>query len=140
MGEEASKRYFTPGEVETLIPELTQIMGRLMDAHSQARQIRSVLREEQRRIMVAGGGILDQVTWQERTRRLEELTRDVQGGISAIAAAGGIPKDLEVGLVDFPHVLGGREVNLCWRFGESRIRFWHGLEEGYAARKPLEGA
>lgn len=140
MDEEDSKRYFTPGEVEALIPELTQVTGRLMDVHSEIRQIRSVLHEEQRRITVAGGGLLDQASWRDRTRRLEELTREIQEGISAIAALGGVPKDLAMGLVDFPHVLGGREVNLCWRFGETRVRFWHGLEEGYAGRKPLEQA
>ena len=42
-----------------------------------------------------------------------------------------------MGLVDFLHLRDGREVNLCWRYGEERITHWHGLREGYAARKPL---
>ncbi len=41
------------------------------------------------------------------------------------------------GLVDFLHLRDGREVNLCWRYGEERITHWHGLNEGYASRKPL---
>jgi len=135
--EEEPEKYFTPREVEAVIPELTQIMGKLMDAHSELRQIRSVLQEEQRRIMIAGGGILDQATWRERTQRLEELTREIQRGVTAIVNLGGAPKDLGMGLVDFPYLLDNQEVNLCWRFGEGKIRFWHGLEEGYAGRKPL---
>jgi len=135
--EEESKRYFTPGEVEALIPELTRIMGRLMDIHSEVKQIRSMLHDEQGRITAAGGGILDQAAWRERTQRLEELTREIQQGIAAIVNLGGVPKDLGMGLVDFPYRLGDQEVNLCWRFGETKIRFWHGLEEGYAGRKPL---
>lgn len=138
MASEQSKKYFTPGEVEVLIPELTRIMARLMGTHSEVRQIRSVLHDEQRRIVVAGGGLLDREMWSERTRRLEALTRDMKNGIAAIVKLGGVPKDLGMGLVDFPHLLGHQKVNLCWRFGESEVRFWHGLEEGFAGRKPLE--
>jgi hypothetical protein len=46
-------------------------------------------------------------------------------------------KDIDVGLVDFPVRRGDETVLLCWKVGEDRIRFWHGLEEGYAGRKPL---
>ena len=46
-------------------------------------------------------------------------------------------KDLGLGLVDFAHLRDGRVVNLCWRYGEQRITHWHGLDEGYTARKPL---
>ncbi|MBI4241457.1 MAG: DUF2203 domain-containing protein [Candidatus Rokubacteria bacterium] len=135
--EEGPKKYFTPAEVKALIPELTRVMGPLMDAHSEARTIRSALQEEQDRIMVAGGGILDRESWRKRTRRLEELTREIEQGIAAIVNLGGMPKDLGMGLVDFPYRLDNEEVNLCWRLGETKIRFWHGLDEGYAGRKPL---
>jgi hypothetical protein len=47
------------------------------------------------------------------------------------------PTSLDLGLVDFPARLEGREVNLCWRLGETRIDYWHGLEEGFSGRKPL---
>jgi len=46
-------------------------------------------------------------------------------------------KDIGSGLVDFPARLNGREVLLCWRLGEDRIRFWHDLESGYSGRQPL---
>ena len=135
---EESKKYFTPHEVEALIPELTEIVGRLMDTHGELGEVRAALRQEQHRIMLVGGGILDQETWRERTRRLEELTRQVQQGIGAILKLGGVPKDLGMGLVDFPYLVNDQEVNLCWRFGETTIEFWHGLDEGYTGRKPLE--
>ena len=57
--------------------------------------------------------------------------------LNRILALGGVPKDVGLGLVDFPHRRGGEVVNLCWKFGEREIRFWHGLDEGYAGRKPL---
>ncbi|SRR6266511_3296100 len=46
-------------------------------------------------------------------------------------------KDLERGLIDFPAVLGGKEVFLCWEQGEEDIEFWHDLESGYAGREKL---
>ncbi len=46
-------------------------------------------------------------------------------------------KDLDLGLVDFPAILDGREVFLCWKQGETDIRFWHDLDAGYAGRQPL---
>ena len=46
-------------------------------------------------------------------------------------------KDLERGLVDFPAVIGGKEVFLCWERTEADIQFWHDLDSGYAGREPL---
>ena len=130
-------KYFTPDEVEALIPRLTELMGPLVDLHREVLRLRADLAEEQRRIMLSGGGILDRDAWRDRSRRVEELTRDIQQGIGAIMAVGGVPKDLAIGLVDFPYLMDGREVNLCWRFGETGVGFWHGLDEGFAGRKPL---
>jgi len=46
-------------------------------------------------------------------------------------------KDLSRGLVDFPAILGGREVFLCWERGEEDIEFWHEIDAGYAGRERL---
>lgn len=46
-------------------------------------------------------------------------------------------KDYDLGLVDFPARLNGRDVVLCWKLGESTIGFWHELEGGFAGRQPL---
>ena len=46
---------------------------------------------------------------------------------------------LEQGLVDFPSWREGRVVLLCWQFGERQLAYWHGEDEGFAGRKPLEG-
>ena len=46
-------------------------------------------------------------------------------------------KDLDRGLIDFPALLGGREVFLCWEQKEEDIEFWHELDAGYAGREPL---
>jgi len=47
-------------------------------------------------------------------------------------------KDLTRGLIDFPAILGGKEVFLCWESDEDDIEFWHDLEAGYGGREKLE--
>ena len=58
--------------------------------------------------------------------------------MNAIHTQGAIVKDLDEGLVDFPAVRDGEEILLCWRLGEEEVAYWHGLEEGFAGRQPLD--
>jgi hypothetical protein len=132
-----AERHFTPLEVEKLIPALTRIMGEVMTAAQEANAARERREAEQQRIAVSGGGVIDRAAWRADTELAERLTRQVREGVDRIVSLGGAPKDLGLGLVDFPHLRDGQEVNLCWKYGETTIRHWHGLDEGYAARKPL---
>jgi hypothetical protein len=132
-----SERLFTPAEVDALLPQLSEIVERAMERHRQATALHRHLREEQSRIGRSGGSLIDQRDWKARAERLDGLTIEVRQLLQEIANLGGVTKDLEMGLVDFPGQVGEETVNLCWKFGESAVRFWHGLHEGYAQRKPL---
>ena len=57
--------------------------------------------------------------------------------MNGIHELGAVVKDLDDGLVDFPARVEGEEAFLCWRLGEEEIGYWHGLDEGFAGRKPL---
>ena len=132
-----AERYFSIADVEALIPELSRIMGRVMSAHVEAGEAQQRMQAEQQRIALAGGGVLDRRAWRADTERVERLTTEIREGLGKIVELGGAPKDLGLGLVDFLHMRDGREVNLCWKYGEREIQHWHGLDEGYAGRKPL---
>jgi hypothetical protein len=132
-----AERYFSPADVEALIPVLTQIMEGVMKTQAEVAVLQDRINRERRRITLSGGGVIDRQAWRAEQTDLEVLTRRVQDGLSRILALGGVPKDLGLGLVDFPHRRAGEVVNLCWKFGEREVRFWHGLDEGYAGRKPL---
>lgn len=132
-----AERYFSPADVEALIPRLTRIMERVMAAYTEAGAVRDRLQSEQQRITISGGGVLDRRAWHAAKARGEQLTGELQRGLDEIVQLGGAPKDLGLGLVDFLHLRDGEMVNLCWKYGEREIRHWHGLDEGYAARKPL---
>jgi hypothetical protein len=132
-----SARHFSPAEIDALIPRLSELMGRAMERHQQASELAERLREEQGRIRESGGGHIDQRDWKARAERLDGLGIEVRGILQEIAEMGGATKDLEIGLVDFPGRVDGETVNLCWKYGETAVGFWHGLDEGFARRKPL---
>jgi hypothetical protein len=132
-----AERYFEPEDVDTLIPTLTRLMADIMHANEQATGIAGRLEAERERIGAAGGGIIDRVAWKADMERLAQLTETVKAGLAEITGMGGTIKDLSLGLVDFPHRRDGRVVNLCWKYGEKAVTHWHGLDEGFANRKPL---
>ena len=132
-----TERYFTPAEVEALIPTLTGLVERLRAAHADVQALREGLEAERRRLTLAGGGMLDRTRWRADGERLDAATKEAQAALDELHTLGGVAKDAQLGLVDFPHLRDGRVVNLCWKHGESRVRWWHGLDEGYTARKPL---
>src|SRR2546425_13288992 len=116
-----AERYFEPAEVERLIPTLTRLMAGVMRANEEATTIAGRLEAERERIGLAGGGVIDRAAWKADTDRVVRLIETVKGGTI---------KDLALGLVDFPHLRGGRVVNLCWKYGETVVSHWHGLDEG----------
>ena len=134
---EEPKQPFTVRAVEALIPRLEAQMGRIMAAHAEAARLRAALEAGQREVVLAGGMRLRPEWWRARRAGIEHANREVRAGLGDIISTGGVPKDLELGLVDFLGLVEGREVNLCWRYGEKRVRFWHGLDEGFGGRKAI---
>jgi hypothetical protein len=69
--------------------------------------------------------------------RFGELKHEIVRLIYRIESLGCIVKDLDLGLVDFPAKRGDEQVCLCWKMGEPSVAHWHGVDEGFASRKPL---
>lgn len=70
-------------------------------------------------------------------RQAHELQAALVALIERIESHGCIVKDVGMGLLDFPALRSGQLVNLCWKAGEPSIAFWHAVDEGFAARKPI---
>ncbi|HET9480712.1 MAG TPA: DUF2203 domain-containing protein, partial [Candidatus Polarisedimenticolia bacterium] len=66
-----------------------------------------------------------------------EALFSIRAALKEVEAIGAEVKDIGSGLVDFPARLFGRDVLLCWRLGEDRVRFYHDPEAGFAGRQPL---
>jgi hypothetical protein len=69
--------------------------------------------------------------------RMQGLIDQMAAGVARIDALGLTLRDIERGLVDFPALVSGRQVWLCWKNGETAIDWWHDLESGFDGRRPL---
>ena len=70
-----------------------------------------------------------------------ELVRARRRGVACVERLdelGVVVKDLDLGLLDFPALRDGEEVELCWHVGEDAVAYWHGIGEGFAGRKPID--
>jgi hypothetical protein len=69
--------------------------------------------------------------------RMQGLVDQMQAAVAKIDTWGITLRDIETGLVDFPALVSGRQVWLCWRLGEGPVEWWHELDDGFAGRRPL---
>jgi len=61
----------------------------------------------------------------------------MQAGVARIDELGVTLREIETGLIDFPALVNGRQVWLCWRLGDDDVAWWHELSEGFSGRRPL---
>lgn len=133
-----SDRYFSRKEAEELLP---LIVSRLEEAREQKHaidQLDQELAQAAARIMVLGGSLPPHKELARKRAERERGAASVNAVVEKIQETGCVVKDLDEGLVDFPSFIAGQEAYLCWKLGEERIAYWHGLEEGFAGRKPLD--
>ena len=90
------------------------------------------------RMAVMGGVRVDRAQVIEQKTRRQEAAVALKESVENIQQFGCLVKDLDIGLIDFPTLFQGEEVYLCWKLGESGIRFWHGIHEGFRGRKPID--
>jgi hypothetical protein len=131
-------RFFTEDEAHEALTVVRPTVERLVAARRRFRHESGRLESVQSHVAGNGGG-LDP----ERVRELQDAAAEAASAVAAVVAdleeLGVQVKDLDEGPIDFPtrHPERNETVLLCWRLGEERVAFWHGLEEGFAGRKPL---
>jgi hypothetical protein len=69
---------------------------------------------------------------------LAELAKEAASCVGELDELGVVVKDLDLGLLDFPALREGEEVELCWQVGEDAVAHWHPLEAGFRGRKPID--
>jgi hypothetical protein len=127
---------FTPDQANALLAEVRPLAERLVRhrrvlSRAQAARTRIVSR-------IAGNGAgIDAGELAELDERIGKELTGIARCVNAIHELGAVVKDPDEGLVDFPSRVDGREVYLCWKLGEDAIEYWHGIDEGFAGRKPL---
>ncbi len=131
-------KHFTVDEARRALEELAPLARRMSDASAQLEAARSALTDV-RRTAAGNGGGLDAAHANAVQERLDRASEELGSILRRFDEAGVQVKDLDRGLLDFPtvHPDTGGTVLLCWHLGEAELGFWHGLDEGFAGRKPL---
>lgn len=122
------QKHYTREEATALLPQLRVWLARL-------KQLRLELDRSDKRLASLmtpgndlGGDLVNQ--WIRTLAAMQEVLGDFQRREIHI-------KDIDRGLVDFPALIGGREVFLCWEQDEETVEFWHDLDAGYGGRERL---
>ena len=127
------QRLFTVNEANELLPTVRPLVEQILENIRRLKHAsETVIRRE--RLDPEAPNLM------ERLREDGEIARlvgQVKQWVEAINGHGCVCKGVEQGLIDFPCMLGSEVVFLCWQLGEPTVRFWHGIEDGFAGRKPL---
>jgi len=131
------KRLFTPREANSALDEVRPVAERLVALRARMRELSETQGEN---ILAIGGNGVGYAASDLNVARaeLEELAEQVANAVRELGALGVVVKDLDLGLLDFPGLRAGEEVELCWQVGEEAVEYWHPLEAGYRGRKPID--
>ena len=133
-----AERTFTLEEAQTLLPVLESLLRTAIDGKKLIDAVDTELQELAHRVFLSGGLLVNVVQMARRKAEREKAIQHVKDAVAEIDATGVQVKDLDIGLLDFPCVVEGRTVLLCWKLGEKGISHWHGPSEGFAGRKPID--
>lgn len=123
-------RYFTVQEANELLPELEPLVGELLERRARVVAMRKQLGDTLDDMKSDVGGPVQSQMVQDFIA-IEKLVHRIQ-------SYGCILKDMNSGLLDFLSERDGREVYLCWRYGEAQVAYYHELHTGFSGRRPVE--
>jgi hypothetical protein len=130
------RRIFTPEQANATLPLVRAIVTDLAGLAGDLAE-----RRQRLGLLLAGKAKNAHDPYHEELVQIQrDLDKDMQRlkeYVEELRTLGVEPKSGSDGLVDFPAVLDGRNVYLCWKLGESQVLFWHDLESGFAGRQPL---
>ena len=129
-------RFYAIDEANAALPEVERVLAALRDQREELIALRD-------RVVAASPpddeaptpGAAEQI----RLRRLgmQGLIDQMQAGVARLVELDITLRDISTGLIDFPALVSGSPIWLCWRLGESDIEYWHPHDEGFDSRRPL---
>jgi hypothetical protein len=129
-------RYYGIDEANGLLPEVERILAALREQRTELIELRDRV--------VAASPIDDEAPSAgvaERIRLLrlgmQGLIDQMQAGVARLVELDITLRDIATGLIDFPALVSGSPIWLCWRLGEDDVAHWHALDEGFDSRRPL---
>jgi hypothetical protein len=129
---------FSLAEAQSLIPRVDSLLREAVSLKTDYQEADKVIQGVAQRVALMGGMIVDRDQTIEAKRRRDAFGAKLRTAIEEVQEFGCVIKDLDMGLIDFPTLLRGVEVYLCWKLGEPKIGFWHGVDEGFRGRKAID--
>jgi hypothetical protein len=123
------ERIFSIGEANSLLPQLVEMFLEIRKERKLLAKVEAEVKKAGDHVKQDGGTVYGP----RYIRAIERITHNIK----KVHDLGVLVKDLERGLCDFPYLLDGRVVYLCWKLGEPEIRWWHETHTGYLGRQPL---
>jgi hypothetical protein len=133
-----SDRTFTLDEALSLLPVLESLLRTAITGKKVMEEVEAEMQALTHRIFLNGGTHVDIIATARRKAERAKAEQQAKDALAEIDSIGVQVKDIDIGLLDFPCEVDGRIVLLCWKMGEPSITHWHGTEEGFAGRKPID--
>jgi hypothetical protein len=123
-------KYYSLDEAQAVLPRISHLMAIIQEARQEILRLRPEVWPALKKAANNGGNA--------QAGEMLASFRRLEASVKEIMRMGVFVKDIDTGLVDFLSIRDGREVFLCWRYGEEDIRFWHELHTGFAGRQPID--
>ena len=133
-----SDRTFVLEEAHSLLPVLESLLRTAIAGKKVMEEVAAEMQTLQERIFLNGGTFVDVVAVARRKAERAKAEQRAKDALAEIDSIGVQVKDIDIGLLDFPCQVDGRIILLCWKLGEKSITYWHGTDEGFAGRKPID--
>ena len=141
---EEERQYFTVAEANTQLRSLGLLFSQVMQLRGQLKVLYAQLDDSD--CAPSEAELVGEVEWSDEGYSLAQLrdrhvfaalVETLRERVADIEGSGCIIKDIETGLVDWPALHDGREVLLCWRYGETCVTHWHEVDSGFSGRRPV---
>lgn len=123
-------KYYTLDAARAALPQVKTLMAQVQEARVEILRLRPDMWPVLQKAAGNGGNVA--------AGQILSHFHKMEEGVKGILGMGILVKDLDTGLVDFLSVRKGREVYLCWQYGEEDLTFWHDINTGYQGRQPID--
>ncbi len=139
-------RFYDIDEANDQLPEVEGILSALRDQREELIKLRDEALERSESVEAAAGDVArspggdiptDNADIRVLRLRMQGVVDRMQAGVARLVELSITLRDIETGLIDFPALVNGRPVWLCWRLGEDRVDWWHELSTGFSGRQRL---
>lgn len=123
--------HFTLKEANTMLPSAIEKFKNIVNMKNEVARIQSEMESDPKYMLNFKDYIL-------KKQELNSAISNFYKSIEELENTGVVIKSIDECLLDFPSLRFNEEIWLCWKEGETEIKFWHGKDEGFNGRKPVE--